>query len=218
MNGLDEHPARNRHIERPAGPGSFEEAAFLEVTAEVGEALERAGIRYAFMGGLAATTLGRPRWTHDLDVFVKPQEALAALDALKAKGYETERTDEAWLYKAFKKNVMVDVLFKSRGNIYFDDEMYERSVVAAYRGLQVRFVSPEDLVVIKAAVHDEVGPHHWFDALAILSTGKIEWDYLVRRARASPRRVLSLLLYAQSDDLLIPNRVVRQLFHQLFDS
>lgn len=202
----------------PEHKGDYDDHDLLDVIAEVGSVLAQARIPFAFMGGLASTTHGRPRRTHDVDVFVKPQDALRALDALKGADFRTERTDDAWLYKAFKKNVMVDVIFKSRGNIYFDDEMHGRTVVASFRGQPVRFVPPEDLVVIKAAVADEVGPHHWHDALSVLTASKIDWEYLVRRSRAAPRRVLALLLYAQSDDLMIPNRVIRALFHELFDS
>ena len=215
MRSVEDHPGP---VLSPAHRGEFDEDKFLEVIAEVGSILEGAGIPFAFMGGLASTTHGRPRWTHDVDIFVKPQDALRALDELKAHEYQTERTDEAWLYKAFKDNVMVDVIFKSRGGIYFDDEMHERSVIANFQGRSVRFVPPEDLLVIKAAVADEVGPRHWHDALSIIASSKLEWEYLLRRARMSPRRVLALLMYAQSDDLMVPNRVIRQLFHDLFDS
>lgn len=217
MRSVEDHPGPILgHAE--AHRGEYREEQFLEVLREVSQVLEGIPIPYAFMGGLASTTHGRPRWTHDVDIFVKPQDALGALDALKAQGYETERTDEAWLYKAFKNNVMVDVIFKSRGNIYFDDEMFQRSVIAAFRGVRLRFVPPEDLVVIKARVSDEVGPRHWFDALAILATSAVDWEYLLRRARIAPRRVLSLLLYAQSSDLMIPNTVVRRLFAEVMES
>lgn len=216
-----------RSVEDHAGPqlshasaqrGEFEDHAFLEVIATTGRALGAANVPYVFMGGLASTTHGRPRWTHDLDVFVKPQDALRALDALKQAGFETERTDEAWLYKGFLKNVMVDIIFKSKGSIYFDDQMFERSVVAPFQGQAVRFIPPEDLIVIKAAVADEIGPRHWHDALGIIAASKIDWEYLLARARSSPRRVLALLLYAQSEDLMVPNRVIRRLFHDLYDT
>ena len=215
MRSVEDHPGP---VLSPAHRGEYEDEEFLAVIDEVGRILEGASIPHAFMGGLASTTHGRPRWTHDVDVFVKPQEALRALDVLKGAGYTTERTDEAWLYKAFKNNVMVDVIFKSRGGIYFDDEMYQRSVIGDFRGTKVRFVPAEDLIVIKAAVADEVGPRHWHDALSILNSAKIDWDYLCRRARMSPRRVLSLLIYAQADDQMVPNRAIHRLFRDIFDS
>jgi hypothetical protein len=47
--------------------------------------------------------------------------------------------------------------------------------------------------------------------LAIIAGHELDWDYLLMRARRGPRRVLSLLLYAQSTDLAVPDPVVRQL-------
>lgn len=217
MQSVEDHPGPV--LQNPeAHRGEYDEDSFLDAIERTSRALDGAGIQFVFMGGLASTIHGRPRWTHDLDIFVKPQEALHALDALKQSGFQTERTDEAWLYKAFLRHVMVDIIFKSKGGIYLDDEMWERSIVADFKGHAVRFIPPEDLVVIKAAVADEVSPRHWHDALGILAAQRMDWEYFLKRARASPRRALALLCYAQSDDLLVPNRVIRRLFHDLYDS
>jgi len=85
-------------------------------------------------------------------------------------------------------------------------------------GVRVCMVSPEDLIVIKAVVHDEQSPRHWFDALAMLSRTDLDWEYLLQRARKAARRVLSLLLYAQSNDVLVPDTVVRRLFQMVTES
>src|SRR5690606_13711796 len=79
---------------------STENGVFRQVLGEVGAALEGAGVVYALMGGIASNRLGRPRWTHDIDVFVQPGMADAALDALAQAGFDTERTDPVWLFKA----------------------------------------------------------------------------------------------------------------------
>ncbi len=71
-------------------------------------------------------------------------------------------------------------------------------------------------MIIKCAVHYEGGPHHWHDALAILSHATIDWNYLLKRSRRAPRRLLALLLYAQSSDILIPNSMIVNLFHHIF--
>ena len=96
--------------------------------------------------------------------------------------------------------------------------MYEHSVEGEFEGLKVRFVPPEDLLIIKAVVHDEATPRHWYDALGILAASDLDWDYLIRRARRAQHRVLSLLLYAQSKDLAVPNRVIRRLFENIYNS
>src|SRR5215470_6781463 len=118
---------------------------FYEVLGEVVLALDGAKIEYAMMGGIAATILGGHRFTHDIDIFVKPAQAGRALESLGNRGFDIEKTDPRWLYKAFKKNVMVDLIFKSSGPVYLDDEMYERSTMAKFNCISVRTLSPEDL-------------------------------------------------------------------------
>ena len=64
----------------------------------------------------------------------------------------------------------------------------------------------------KADVSDEERPRHWHDAIGLLIREDLDWEYLVRRARHATRRVLALLLYATSNDIAIPERVIRELF------
>jgi predicted nucleotidyltransferase len=175
-------------------------------------ALEEAGIPYVLMGGVASATVGRPRITRDIDLFVQPADARHVLEVLGRRGYDTEERFPHWLYKAWKDDILVDVIFRSAGDIYLDDEMLERSTWAEFKGRRFRLIPPEDLLVIKAIVHDEHMPRHWHDALGIVAGDDLDWEYLVRRARHGARRVLSLLLYAQSNDLLVPAHVLRQLF------
>ena len=180
------------------------------------DALHENTIPYALIGGIAASGLGRPRSTHDIDIFVRPEDAEAALDALEKKGFESERTDPRWLFKGWMDGMMVDLIFKSHGDIYFDTEMHERARLIHFHGRDIPAVSPEDLVIIKAAVHSEVGPHHWHDALAILSHATLDWNYLIKRARRATRRVLALLIYAQSNDIWIPNQIIFDLYSTTF--
>ena len=101
---------------------------------------------------------------------------------------------------------------------YYDDEMAKRSVEAEVWGTRVRFIPPEDLLVIKAKCATEAAPRHWHDALAILASSPLDWEYLLRRAGRAERRVLSLLLYAQSNDVHVPRSVIRALFDKIFES
>lgn len=181
------------------------------------DALDDNHVAYALIGGIAASGLGRPRPTQDIDIFLRPEDAEAALDVLAKRGFKTERTNNTWLFKAFKDEILVDIVFRSLGGIYFDDEMKNRAVFARYHGRTVRLVSPEDFIILKCAVHTEEGPHHWHDALAVLSQAKLDWDYLIHRSRKAPRRLLALLIYAQSSDIWIPNHPVQMLYQTIFD-
>lgn len=190
---------------------------FEVVLADTVQVLDGENVPYVFMGGIGAATHGRPRWTHDIDVFVRPEDAGRVLRALAAAGFRTEQTYPDWLYKAYKHDILVDVIFKSLGGILLDDEMLERASREQFMGLEVCVMAPEDLLVVKAVVHDEHMPRHWHDALAIISRCDLDWDYVVRRARRhGARRVLSLMLYAQSNDLVVPASPIRDLFDAVF--
>jgi hypothetical protein len=112
---------------------------------------------------------------------------------------------------------MVDLIFEVSSDaadpIDFDEGMRARVREVTFEGVRIPVLSPEDLVVIKAVVHKEHRARHWFDALGLIRAGGLDWEYLLRRARQrDSRRVLSLLLYAQSDGLEVPDRVVRALW------
>lgn len=153
---------------------------------------------------------------------MKHQDADKALNALAGAGFNTEKTFPQWLYKGFKKNVMVDIIFKSSGDVYLDDEMLERSTLADFNGRPVRVLAREDLFVIKSLVlndntlaMDDRCSKHLVDLVGVIRTGDLDWEYLIKRARRGPKRVLSMLLFAQSLDLLVPNTVIKTLFEML---
>ena len=205
------------------GPPPFgrdvDEGRFLTVLGDAIAALEAKDIPYLLMGGVTSATFGRPRGTNDIDLFVRPESARLTLDALEPAGFTTEETDPLWLYKGFKDDILVDVIFRSTGDIYLDEEMLAHARVADVRGCAARVIAPEDLLIIKALTADEHMPHHWHDALGVITGSDLDWDYLVSRARRyGARRVLSLLLYAQSNDLGVPVKPVRALFDSIFDA
>jgi predicted nucleotidyltransferase len=196
-----------------------DEGLFLDVLRDAIGALDAKDIPYLLMGGLSSATFGRPRGTNDIDLFVRPESARLTLDALESAGFTTEETDPLWLFKGFRDEIMVDVIFRSSGDIYLDDEMQAHARVVDIRGCAARVIAPEDLLIIKALAADEHVPHHWHDALGVITGSDLDWDYLVSRARRfGARRVLSLLLYAQSNDLGVPVRPVRTLFEAIFDA
>jgi len=189
---------------------------FTKVLREAVDAVSRAGYPFLVLGGLASALVGRPRWTHDIDFLVRPDDARDILGVFARAGFTTEETDPVWIYKAFRNDVMVDVIFMVMGGIYLDDEMQTRSIERDYEGLRLRIPSPEDQIVIKGIVHREETSRHWFDALAILGRAELDWEYLLRRARVGARRILALLIYAQSSDILVPDWVIRRLYEEIY--
>jgi len=191
-----------------------DDETFQRVLADAIRVAAGTGLPHAFMGGIASTALGRPRWTHDIDLCVRPADARPMLRAFADAGYQTEETDSTWLYKATREGVLVDLIFESTGGIVLDEEMLSRVRQATFGTLRLNVLGPEDLLVIKAIVHREHRQRHWFDALALVGTGELDWPYLLRRAAPGPRRVASLLLYAQTDGLEVPDWVIEALLEQ----
>jgi predicted nucleotidyltransferase len=185
-----------------------ERDAFLAALDDTLAALEDCGVAHLFIGGIASTVLGRPRVTHDLDLMVRPEDARSLLAALEKRGFEVEERAPHWLFKAYRDDQVVDIIFRSSGDIYLDDEMIDRAVEGTFHGRAVSLMSPEDLVVVKAIAHEEVTPRHWHDALCVLADVPLDWDYLAERAKKGPRRVAALLLYAQSNDLPVPDEAI----------
>lgn len=191
--------------------------AFEQALREVVTSLQGTDLPYLLMGGIGTAVMARPRFTDDIDLFVTPEAAPLVLEALKAGGFETELTDPRWLYKAFKHGVLVDVIFRSVGDVYVDDEMLRRAQLRDFKGVRIPVIAPEDLLVIKAVAASEHVSRHWYDALAIIATCRLDWDYVVDRALAAgPRRVLSLLVFAESNDHVVPIAPMRSLWDQVY--
>jgi hypothetical protein len=108
------------------------------------------------------------------------------------------------------------LIFWLKGDIYLDDEMLERAPEGEWEGVRVKVMPPEDLIVVKAVIHDEQTPRHWGDALGIIADSELDWEYLARRARKGARRVLALLVYAQSNDLVVTDETIRGLFESVY--
>lgn len=194
------------------GTVEVDDEVFLGVLRETAAVLRQSGRPYLFMGGLASAALGRPRWTHDIDVFVTPEGARTVLEAFAEAGFRTQETDPGWLYKALKDDVLVDIIFLSDGRVALDEEMVRRARTETVEGARLPVIAAEDLIVIKALVHKERSPRHWFDALALLRREDLDWTYLLSRARQyDPMRVLSLLYFARSNDQVVPAEAIKAL-------
>jgi predicted nucleotidyltransferase len=187
------------------GTASGDGDLLVSVLGDTMSALREREIPFLLIGSIGSALFGRDRGARDVDLFVRPEDAPHALDALADAGFETRVEYEHWLSKAVKHGVLVDVIFRSSRDVQLDDEMLERSRTMVFRGLEVPVAPPEDLVVMKAIATSEDTPRYWYDALAIIAQTELDWGYLVARARQhGARRILSLLLFAESLDLVVP--------------
>src|SRR5258705_485026 len=123
--------------------------ALQAVFAETVRTFEACDVPYVVVGGLASAALGRPRASGDVDILVAPHDARRALSALAERGFATDELNPLWLFKATKQRVLVDLLFKMKGDIYLDGDMLARAPVREVHGHPARVMPPEDLVVVK---------------------------------------------------------------------
>jgi len=198
----DDPGANPEHPNIPERPTS-RSWTFVKVLRHTVDALQNAGVPFLIAGGLAAKMYGKRRTTHDIDLFVKPEDAPRVRKVLEAAGFITEVTYPDWLYKAFQHDVMVDIIFRSEGNITVDDETLARARRIEYRGRQLPVVPPEILMLMKIfALRDTHAANthwrHWRDAVAVLRAVPLDWDFLYRKAiELGPRIVLGFLLLAE---------------------
>ena len=66
------------------------EEVFLAVVRDATAALEKAEIDYGLMGAMASALFGRPRWTLDVDIFIRPQDVRRTVEELAAAGFESK--------------------------------------------------------------------------------------------------------------------------------
>ncbi len=194
----------------PADPPERER--LLAVLDEAVEALRSAGTTFLLMGGLATSVLGRERKVTDIDIFVRDRDVDDVLTAFRGAGFETLVVSPNWLAKAFKDDVLVDVISRSTHDICLTDEILERAVEVDVHGRRLPTVAPEDLIVMKAVATGEDTARYWHDALSLIRRPDLDWRYLARRAKQhGAKRLLALLFFAQSMDLLVPEEVVDEL-------
>jgi hypothetical protein len=173
-------------------------------------------VAHVVFGSIALRALGRPRRPagepEDIDLLIRPTDAGAALDALTGTGFEVEESDPSRHNRLNRGDAAVDLVFRTAGDLHLDEEMEARAVRADVDRVSVRLIPPEDYAVMKATLYEEHRPYEWFDALALVSRPDLDWAYLVRRAQQhGAQRVLSLLLYARSSGVTVPNAAIEEL-------
>jgi hypothetical protein len=149
-------------------------------------ALKSADIPFALGGGLAIYARGGPATGHDLDLMVKPEDAERALSALEAAGMKVEKPPEGWLYKAWDRDVLIDLIFRPVGEPV-DDAVFARADDLEVDAVPMRVMSVDDVMVTKLKALDE----HELDYERPLEFARslreqIDWESVRQRTRDSP--------------------------------
>ena len=127
------------------------------VLISVSRLLQEADIQGMVIGGIAASILGRPRFTNDVDLIILDLDNRipAVVDRMKKFNMEPRISD----YEKFAKNsrmllmrhvpsgINIDI---SMGLLAFEREAVSRSQSAVYEGFAIPLPTPEDLIVFKS--------------------------------------------------------------------
>ena len=171
---------------------NFEE--LLETLKVAAAALRDADVRFVLGGGLAIWARGGPETEHDVDFFVKPDDAERAWKALETAGFRTEDPPEDWLYKGFRGDVMVDVIYAPSG-LTVDDEFLDRAEVLEVHALRMPVMSADDVLVAKLlAMREHEVDYDQVLELARTVREQIDWDEVRRRCEGSPYAAAFLVL------------------------
>ncbi len=122
--------------------------------------LQSSGVRGAVIGGIATSLLGRPRFTHDIDIVVLLEEEgwKEFLASGSRFGFRPRRSDvlafarknRVLLIRHEPSSIDVDVSF---GSLPFEKELIARTVFVNAGGLRIPLPTVEDLIITKAVAH-----------------------------------------------------------------
>jgi hypothetical protein len=160
--------------------------AFVETLKKVAAVLRDEGIPFALGGGLAAWARGGPETDHDVDFFVKPEDATRAQQALEAVGMRAENPPEDWLHKVWDGDVLVDLVFCPSGGPV-TDEWLARADDRELMAMRLPILALEDLMVTKLLALREQEP----DYSSVLQIARalreqIDWEVVRTRTAESP--------------------------------
>jgi hypothetical protein len=166
-------------------PEEFPE--LLESMKRAAAALRDAEVPYMLGGGLAAWARGGPPTEHDVDFFVREQEAERALEALVEAGMKPERPPEGWLLKAWDADTLVDLIFRTAGGGVVDDGYFERAEELEVAAQTLPVASLGDVLTTKLLAINEQDP----DLSSVLEIARslreqIDWAFVRERTSDSP--------------------------------
>ncbi len=149
-------------------------------------------VRYLVVGGYAVVQYAEPRYTKDLDVWIRADadNAKAIFKALREFGAplsgltEADFATEGYFYQMGVPPVRIDILMGIPGVKF--DEAWQRRFETDFDGLMVSFISKQDLIQSKLA---SGRPQDLIDAESLSSAAKqAPKRLLVRRKAVKAKR------------------------------
>jgi hypothetical protein len=165
-------------------PDNFPE--LIEAMKAAAAALRDAEIPHLLGGGLAGWARGGPPTEHDVDFFVREEDAERALDVLVEAGMRPERPPEGWLVKAWCGEILIDLIFRPSGGP-IADEHFDRAEQIDVMAQPLAVASLDDVITTKLLSLTEQEP----DFTSVLELARslreqIDWEFVRERTAPSP--------------------------------
>lgn len=135
-------------------------APLLSALADLARWFEAAKIRGIVVGGVAASLIGRPRLTYDVDALIVADETRwkDLLERGAPFGFHPRLADplafaaraRVLLMRHEPSGVDVDIMF---GALRFEEEAVAHRTLVTVAGVTLPLPTPEDLIVMKAVAH-----------------------------------------------------------------
>ena len=148
--------------------------------------LRDAEIPFALAGGLGAWPRGGPATDHDVDFYVKPDDAERAQRALVDAGMQPHDPPEDWLLKVYDDDVLIDLIFRPSGGPVTDEEL-ARAEELEVLAMRVPVAPLEDILATKLLALTEQEPD--FSGVLELARSvreQVDWDDVRERTTQSP--------------------------------
>lgn len=148
--------------------------------------LRERDVSFMLGGSIAAWARGGPQPHKDIDLMLKPQDAEAALAALTEVGMRPERPPEEWLFKAWRDDVLVDLIFRPT-DVDITDEVLARAETMPVMAVAMPVMDVNDMLTTMLMALDE----HRLDYEPLVGIARalreqVDWPALRSRTAASP--------------------------------
>lgn len=140
------------------------------------------------IGGVAASLLGRPRITHDVDalILLEKEKWIDFLESGKQFGFlprifdalSFAQSNRVFLMRHEQSGFDVDI---SIGGLPFEEEAISKKIIVEIAGVKIPLPTPEDLIVMKAVAHR---PRDMADIESLLEAhSPVDKKYILKKVR-----------------------------------
>ena len=136
------------------------------------------------------------RRTKDLDLFVRPGDALCVLELFRERGFHVELPFPHWLGKVHHGSQVTDLIFSSgNGVAVVDESWFVHARYGEVCGVAVQLCPPEEMIWSKAFVQER----ERFDGADVMHLlrflgASLDWPRLLRRFDSHPHVLLAHLV------------------------